>query len=158
MTRWGWDAAIGVALAGFRGGGKVPPELQRMQAEDLVAAVFPDQLACQENVVGDRAIPDHPLVRQTIDDCLHEAMDVEGFERLLRALERGELEVVARDLVEPSPFALEILSARPYAYLDDAPLEERRTQAVGSRRWLDPGSAAGIGKLDPQAIARVQEE
>ncbi len=158
MTRWRWDASIALALPRFRGGAKVPPQLQRMQAEDLVAAVFPDQLACQENVVGDREIPDHPLVRQTIDDCLHEAMDIEGFERLLRALERGELEVVARDLVEPSPFALEILSARPYAYLDDAPLEERRTQAVVSRRWLDPESAADIGRLDPEAIARVKEE
>jgi ATP-dependent Lhr-like helicase len=158
MTRWRWDASIALALPRFRGGAKVPPQLQRMQAEDLVAAVFPDQLACQENVVGDREIPDHPLVRQTIDDCLHQAMDIEGFERLLRALERGELEVFARDLVEPSPLALEILSARPYAYLDDAPLEERRTQAVVSRRWLDPESAADIGKLDAEAIARVKEE
>jgi ATP-dependent Lhr-like helicase len=158
MTRWRWDASIALALPRFRGGAKVPPQLQRMQAEDLVAAVFPDQLACQENVVGDREIPNHPLVRQTIDDCLHEAMDIEGFERLLRALERGELEVLALDLVEPSPFALEILSARPYAYLDDAPLEERRTQAVVSRRWLDPESAADIGKLDAEAIARVKEE
>ena len=158
MTRWRWDASIALALPRFRGGAKVPPQLQRMQAEDLVAAVFPDQLACQENVVGDREIPDHPLVRQTIDDCLHEAMDIDGFERLLRALERGELEVVTRELVEPSPLALEILSARPYAYLDDAPLEERRTQAVVGRRWLDPERAADIGKLDPEAIARVKEE
>jgi len=158
MTRWRWDASIALALPRFRGGAKVPPQLQRMQAEDLVAAVFPDQLACQENVVGDREIPDHPLVRQTIDDCLNEAMDIEGLERLLRALERGELEVIARDLVEPSPLALEILSARPYAYLDDAPLEERRTQAVVGRRWLDPESAADIGKLDAEAIARVKDE
>ena len=158
MTRWRWDASIALALPRFRGGNKVPPQLQRMEAEDLIAAVFPDQLACQENIVGDREIPDHPLVRQTIEDCLFEAMDIEGFENLLRAIERGEVEIETRDLVEPSPLALEILSARPYAFLDDAPLEERRTQAVVSRRWLDPESAADIGRLDPEAIARVREE
>ncbi|MBI3527438.1 MAG: DEAD/DEAH box helicase [Betaproteobacteria bacterium] len=158
LTRWRWDASIALALPRFRGGNKVPPQLQRMEAEDLVAAVFPDQLACQENIVGDREIPDHPLVKQTIDDCLFEAMDIEGFESVLRAIEQGEVEIETRDLVEPSPLALEILSARPYAYLDDAPLEERRTQAVVSRRWLDPESAADIGRLDPEAIARVREE
>ena len=158
LTRWRWDASIALALPRFRGGNKVPPQLQRMEAEDLIAAVFPDQLACQENIVGDREIPDHPLVKQTIEDCLFEAMDIEGFERLLRAIEQGNVEIETRDLVEPSPLALEILSARPYAFLDDAPLEERRTQAVVSRRWLDPESAADIGRLDPEAIARVREE
>jgi ATP-dependent helicase Lhr and Lhr-like helicase len=158
MTRWRWNASIALALLRYRGGNKVAPQLQRMEAEDLIAAIFPDQLACQENIAGDREIPDHPLVNQTVADCLHEAMDVEGFERLLANLERGEVRVTARDLVEPSPLALEILSARPYAFLDDAPLEERRTQAVASRRWLDPESAADIGRLDPDAIARVREE
>ncbi len=158
LTRWRWDASIALALPRFRGGNKVPPQLQRMEAEDLVAAVFPDQLACQENIVGDREIPHHPLVKQTIDDCLFEAMDIEGFESVLRKIEQGEVEIETRDLVEPSPLALEILSARPYAFLDDAPLEERRTQAVVSRRWLDPESAADIGRLDPEAIARVREE
>ncbi|HVY05056.1 MAG TPA: DEAD/DEAH box helicase [Burkholderiales bacterium] len=158
LTRWRWDASIALALPRFRGGNKIPPQLQRMEAEDLVAAVFPDQLACQENIAGDREIPDHPLVNQTIHDCLHEAMDIEGFEQLLRDIERGEVEIETRDLVEPSPLTLEILSARPYAYLDDAPLEERRTQAVVARRWLDPESAADIGRLDPEAIARVREE
>lgn len=158
MTRWRWDATVALALLRFRGGKKTPPQLQRMAAEDLVAAIFPDQLACQENIVGDREIPDHPLVNQTIYDCLHEAMDIEGFEKLLRAMESGEVEIETRDLVEPSPLSLEILTARPYAFLDDAPLEERRTQAVVTRRWLDPESAADIGKLDPDAIARVREE
>jgi ATP-dependent helicase Lhr and Lhr-like helicase len=158
MTRWRWNASIALALLRYRGGTKVVPQLQRMEAEDLIAAIFPDQLACQENIAGDREIPDHPLVSQTVSDCLHEAMDVAGFERLLTRLERGEVRVTARDLVEPSPLALEILSARPYAFLDDAPLEERRTQAVASRRWLDPESAADIGRLDPDAIARVKEE
>ncbi|TLZ07788.1 MAG: ATP-dependent DNA helicase, partial [Gammaproteobacteria bacterium] len=125
---------------------------------DLLAAVFPDQLACAENLPGELEIPDHPLVRQTLRDCLEEAMDAGGFERLLRALESGGIQVLARDLTEPSPLALEVLSARPYAYLDDAPLEERRTQAVMSRRWLDPQSAADLGKLDAEAIRRVREE
>src|SRR5205085_5872058 len=137
---------------------KVPPQLARMEAEDLVAAIFPDQMACAENLVGQREIPDHPLVRQTIADCLSEAMDIDGLERLLARLHSGEIEVVARDLAEPSPLALEVLSARPYAYLDDAPLEERRTQAVMGRRWLAPEDAADLGKLDPEAIARVREE
>ncbi|MGB6451057.1 MAG: DEAD/DEAH box helicase, partial [Steroidobacteraceae bacterium] len=157
-TRWRWAASIALALPRFRGGRRVPPQLVRMQAEDLLAAVFPDQVACAENLQGELEIPDHPLVRQTLRDCLEEAMDIERFEALLRALESGTVRVIARDLTEPSPLALEVLSARPYAYLDDAPLEERRTQAVMSRRWLDPQSAADIGRLDAEAVARVREE
>ena len=157
-TRWRWDASIALALPRFRGGKKVPPQLARMNAEDLLAAVFPDQVACGENLVGDIVVPDHPLVQQTVRDCLEEAMDIEGFERLLTRLVTNQINVEARDLTEPSPLALEVLSARPYAYLDDAPLEERRTQAVMSRRWMDPESAADIGKLDPEAIARVRSE
>ena len=158
MTRWRWVSGVALALPRFRGGKKVPPQLARMEAEDLVAAIFPDQIACAENVPGKREIPDHPLVRQTIDDCLGEAMDLAGLERLLGAIETGTVRVVARDLTEPSPLALEVLSARPYAYLDDAPLEERRTQAVMGRRWLAPEEAADLGRLDPEAIARVREE
>ena len=157
-TRWRWNAVVALALLRFRGGHKVAPQLQRMASEDLLAAIFPDQVACGENIVGDREIPDHPLVRQTIDDCLHEAMDIDGLERVLRAMERGDIKVIARDLTEPSPLALEILSARPYAYLDDAPLEERRTQAVMARRWMDAETAADLGKLDADAIRRVREE
>jgi ATP-dependent helicase Lhr and Lhr-like helicase len=157
-ARWRWSATIALALPRFRGGKKVPPQLARMAAEDLLTSVFPDQVACAENLPGELEIPDHPLVRQTVRDCLEEAMDVEGFEQLLRGLETGKIQVLARDLTEPSPLALEVLSARPYAYLDDAPLEERRTQAVMSRRWLDPESAADIGKLDPDAIQRVRDE
>jgi ATP-dependent Lhr-like helicase len=156
--RWRWDATIALALPRFRGGKKVPPQIARMNAEDLLASVFPDQVACAENLPGELEIPDHPLVRQTIRDCLEDAMDVEGFENLLRGLESGDIRVVACDLTEPSPLALEVLSARPYAFLDDAPLEERRTQAVMSRRWMDPESAADIGKLDADAVNRVREE
>jgi ATP-dependent Lhr-like helicase len=157
-VRWRWDAGIALALPRYRGGKKIPPQIARMNAEDLLASVFPDQVACAENLPGEIEVPDHPLVRQTIRDCLEEAMDIDEFEALLRKLESGEIRVVARDLTEPSPLALEALNARPYAYLDDAPLEERRTQAVMSRRWLDPTEAADIGKLDPEAIARVRAE
>ncbi len=157
-VRWRWNATRALAVPRWRGGRKLPAPLQRIEAEDLLAVTFPDQLACAENLSGDREIPDHPLVRQTIRDCLEEAMDVRGLERLLAGLERGEVRFVARDLVEPSPLAAEILSARPYAFLDDAPLEERRTQAVLSRRWLDPQTAGDLGRLDPAAIERVRRE
>ena len=158
ITRWRWVAGVALALPRFQGGKKVPPQLTRMGAEDLISTVFPDQIACAENLVGEREIPDHPLVSQTITDCLTEAMDLAGLTRLLQRIEAGEISVVARDLTEPSPLALEVLSARPYAYLDDAPLEERRTQAVMGRRWLAPEAAADLGRLDADAIKRVQEE
>jgi ATP-dependent Lhr-like helicase len=157
-TRWRWVAGVALALPRFRGGKKVPAPLARMDAEDLLAAIFPDQVACAENLAGAREIPDHPLIRQTIADCLGEAMDLGGLERLLAGIETGEIGIVARDLVEPSPLALEVLAARPYAYLDDAPLEERRTQAVIGRRWLAPEAAGELGRLDPEAIARVRGE
>jgi ATP-dependent Lhr-like helicase len=158
VTRWRWTASVALALPRFRGGRKVPPPLARMNAEDLLASVFPDQVACAENRAGEIEIPDHPLVTQAIRDCLEEAMDIEAFERVLKRIESGDIRIVARDLTEPSPLALEVLSARPYAYLDDAPLEERRTQAVMSRRWIDPKSAADLGRLDAEAIARVRAE
>ena len=158
MTRWRWVAGVALALPRFRGGKKVPPQLARMEAEDLIATIFPDQLACAENLVGEREIPDHLLVRQTIADCLGDAMDLDGLQQLLSGLASGGIRVVTRELTEPSPLALEVLSARPYAYLDDAPLEERRTQAVMARRWLAPETAADLGRLDPEAIARVREE
>ena len=157
-TRWRWVASVALALPRFRGGRKVPPQLMRMQAEDLIAAIFPDQIACAENLVGEREVPDHPLTNQAIADCLHEAMDIVGLERLLNRLEAGDIRVVACDLTQPSPLALEALSARPYAFLDDAPLEERRAQAVMARRWHDPQSASELGRLDPQAIERVRNE
>ena len=157
-VRWRWNANVSLAIPRFRGGAKVPPNIQRMQAEDLVAAVFPDQIACAENLAGPRAIPDHPLVEQTIADALTEAMDIDGLESLVTRLRDGEIRVVSRDLTEPSPLAAEVLDARPYAFLDDAPLEERRTRAVSMRRGLDPASAADIGRLDVDAIDRVCEE
>ena len=158
ITRWRWVAGVSLALPRFRGGKKVPPQLSRMAAEDLIASVFPDQIACAENLTGEREVPEHPLVDQTISDCLHEAMDLTGLKRLLHGLESGAIRVVARDLNQPSPLALEVLTARPYAFLDDAPLEERRTQAVMSRRWLDPETASDLGRLDADAIVRVKQE
>jgi ATP-dependent helicase Lhr and Lhr-like helicase len=157
-TRWRWNATISLAVPRRSGARKVRPQLQRILADDFLAAVFPDQAACLENVAGRREIPDHPLVQQTLRDCLSEAMDIEGLERLLGEIARGETRVIARDLTEPSPLAQEILNAKPYAFLDDAPLEERRTRAVVSRRWLDPLSAADLGRLDPEAIERVRRE
>ena len=151
-VRWRWNATTALALPRFVGGRKVAPQLQRMKSEDLLASVFPDQVACAENLAGEREVPDHPLVAQTLDDCLHEAMDAEGWLRLLRRIEAGEVQVIARDLPAPSPLAAEVLNARPYAFLDDAPLEERRTQAVQSRRYTDPESADDLGRLDAEAI------
>jgi ATP-dependent helicase Lhr and Lhr-like helicase len=157
-TRWRWVAGVALALPRFRAGKKVPPQFLRMQAEDLISAVFPDQIACGENLVGEREIPDHPLTNQAISDSLNEAMDINGLERLLARLESGTVRVIACDLTQPSPLALEALSGRPYAFFDDAPLEERRTQAVMARRWHDPQSASELGRLDTQAIARVRAE
>jgi ATP-dependent Lhr-like helicase len=157
-TRWRWNATISLAIKRSRAGKKTPAPLQRMAAEDLIALVFPDQLACAENLTGEREIPDHPLVRQTLYDSLHEAMDIDGLSALLAAMETGEVQVVTRDLPQPSALAQEILRARPYAYLDDAPLEERRTQAVAARRWLDPETAAQFGQLDAAAIEAVRNE
>ncbi|HEX3890497.1 MAG TPA: helicase-related protein, partial [Verrucomicrobiae bacterium] len=156
--RWRWNATRSLALPRMRGGKKIPAPLQRMESENLLAAVFPDQLACLENIAGDREVPDHPLVNQTIEDCLIEAMDIHGLENLLRKIERGEIECIARDLPEPSPLASEILNARPYAFLDNAPLEERRTQAVYTRRASETSSQNGLGILDAAAIERVCEE
>jgi ATP-dependent Lhr-like helicase len=158
-THWRWNATIALAVRRMRNGRKTPAQLQRMDAEDLLATVFPEQLACAENLPGgDLPIPTHPLVKQTMRDCTQGAMDVEGLKRLLERIESGEVEVVCRDLTSPSPLAQEILGARPFAFLDDAPAEERRTLAVQSRRYLDAAEAAELGRLDPAAIARVCDE
>ena len=157
-ARFRWNATTALALPRFIGGRKVAPQLQRMKSEDLMATVFPDQVACLENIVGEREVPDHPLVAQTMHDCLREAMDVDGWLALLRRLESGDVEVVARDLAGPSPFTAEILSARPYAFLDDAPLEERRTRAVQSRGFGGVEQAGDLGRLDPGAVEAARED
>jgi len=154
-ARWRWNATTSLAIPRYSGGRKLAPQLLRMRSEDLLASVFPDQAACLENIVGERELPDHPLVEQTLDDCLNEAMDCQGWLDVLRRIERGEITLLSRDLPAPSPLAMEILNANPYAFLDDAPLEERRTRAVQSRRWSDPASNDDLGALDPAAIADV---
>jgi len=156
-TRWRWDASRALAIPRRQANRKVPPNIQRMRAEDLLAAVFPAQAGCQENVTGALELPDHPLIRQTMADCLHEAMDLDGFISVLERIENGEIQLYARDTVEPSPMAHEILNGKPYTYLDDAPLEERRTRAVTMRRSL-PENARDLGALDEDAIARVRDE
>jgi ATP-dependent Lhr-like helicase len=158
-THWRWNATIALAVRRFRNGRKMPAQLQRMDSEDLLATVFPEQLACAENLPGgDLAIPDHPLVRQTMHDCIRVAMDVDGLKALLEGFESESIEVVCRDLTSPSPLAQEILAARPFAFLDDAPAEERRTLAVQSRRYMGINEAAELGRLDPAAISRVCDE
>lgn len=157
-ARWRWNAGRALAVLRFSGGRKVPAPVQRMRSDDLLAAVFPDQAACAENLAGEIRVPDHPLVRETIDNCLREAMDVDGLAALLEAVRSGAAETVAVETPEPSPFAQEILNANPYAFLDDAPLEERRARAVQMRRTLAPGLAASAGALDPQAIEQVERE
>ncbi len=157
-TRWRWNATIALAVLRFRGGRRTPPYFQRSDAEDLVTALFPEQIACGENIAGDREVPDHPLIEQTLRDCLYETMDIEGLERVLAQVEAGQIAVSACDLTTPSPLAAEILSAKPYAFLDDAPAEERRTMAVHSRSFLDPAEALDLAVLDQGAIDAVYGE
>jgi ATP-dependent helicase Lhr and Lhr-like helicase len=156
-ARWRWNATRALAILRMRGGKKVAPQIQRMRAEDLLASCFPDAAACAENLTGPIRIPDHVLVRETIDNCLREAMDLDGLTEVLRAVESGAIKTVAVDTPEPSPFCHEILNANPYAYLDDAPLEERRARAVTLRRTIRSDAEAGTGILDPAAIAGVTE-
>ena len=156
-TRWRWVANRSLAILRFQGGRRVPSPLQRIRSDDLLAAIFPEQAACLEHIVGDIEIPDHPLIRETLKECQTDAMDVEGLEATIRALEAGEIECHAIDTREPSPFSQEILNANPYAYLDDAPLEERRTRAVQSRRSLPEGEE-NLAQLDGDAIREVAEE
>ena len=158
QARWRWNVTRSLAVLRQEKGKKVPAPIQRMRADDLLAAAFPAQAACAETVVGDIEVPEHPIVRQTVEDCLTEAMNVEGLVATLTAIERGHIRLVARDTTEPSPLAHEILNAKPYAFLDDAPLEERRTQAVMTRRTLDAKSAGDLGALDAEAIERVREQ
>jgi ATP-dependent Lhr-like helicase len=157
-ARWRWNLNRALAVLRMRGGRRNPPAIQRMESDDLMAAVFPTLAACQENVApGPIEIPDHPLVSQTLEDCLREAMDVDGLRVLLSEIEAGRVQVVTRDTVEPSVLAHEILNGRPFTFLDDAPLEERRSRAVQLRRGL-PLEARDLGRLDPAAIERVREE
>jgi ATP-dependent Lhr-like helicase len=158
QTRWRWDATRALALLRFQGGKKVPPQIQRIRSDDLLASVFPDVAACFENIEGDIRIPDHPLVSEVMKDVLTEALDIDGLADVLRGIEQGRIRCLAVDTPVPSQFSHEILNANPYAYLDDAPLEERRARAVEMRRVLPASVLEEVGALDPAAIAQVQQE
>ena len=157
-TRWRWDANRSLALLRFQGGKKVPPQIQRIRSDDLLASVFPDVAACPENLEGDIRIPDHPLIQEVMKDVLTEAMDIDGLRRVIDGIRNGAIRCLAVDTPVPSQFSHEILNANPYAYLDDAPLEERRARAVQMRRMLPEAVLNEVGRLDQQAIARVREE
>ncbi|HEV8397541.1 MAG TPA: DEAD/DEAH box helicase [Vicinamibacterales bacterium] len=157
-TRWRWNATISLAVPRARGSRRVAPQLQRMLADDLMASVFPDAAACLENIPGDRQLPDHPLVNQTVRDCLQEAMDFDGLRDILTRIHRGEFRLLARDTPEPSVFATAILNAKPYAFMDDAPLEERRVHAVQTRRGRDDRSVEEGAVLDAAAVQKVRQE
>ena len=157
-TRWRWNASRALMLARFQGGKRVAPQIQRMRADDLLASVFPDAAACPENLEGELQIPDHPLVREVMKDALTEAMDLEGLKHVLARILDGTIDCVSVDTPMPSAFAHEILNANPYAYLDDAPLEERRARAVEMRRALPDSVLSSLGRLDPAALSEVRSQ
>ncbi len=158
LVRWRWNVTRALAVLRQRNGKKVPPHLQRFRADDLLTAVFPMQTACFEHRTGDLVPPDHPLVRQSIHDCLTEVMDLSGWQRILRQIEAGQIMLVARDTREPSPFSHQLVNANVYAFLDNAPLEERRARAVAVRRTFRPEDVSDLGQLDAAAIAKVRTE
>ena len=155
QNRWRWNATRALQVSRAKHGKKVPPALQRFRSEDLLTAVFPKLTGCQENVVGDIELPDHPLVKQTMDDCLFEAHDMDALKEVLRRIEQGEIELLARDTREPSPFSYELINANPYAFLDGGEVAERRARAVSTRRSLSVESVQDLGRLDPEAISQV---
>ena len=157
QSRWRWNLNRALVVLRWKGGRRNPPPIQRMESDDLMAALFPDAAACQENVTGPIEIPDHPLVRQTVHDTLTEGLDIDGLTDLLDGIESGRVRVHFRDTTEASTFSHEILTAKPYAFLDDAEAVDRRTRAVPLRRGL-PVDLGSIGRLDPEAIARVVDE
>ncbi|MGZ8231305.1 MAG: DEAD/DEAH box helicase, partial [Burkholderiales bacterium] len=157
-SRWRWTTTLALAVPRSRNGMRVPAQIQRMYAEDLLQGVFPDAAACFENIQGAREVPDHPLVNQAMRDALEEAMDLPGLVGILQRIERGEIECRARETPEPSVFSHELVNSAVYTFLDDAPLEERRTHAVYTRRSTEPRDADDLGALDPAAIERVREE
>jgi len=158
QVRWRWNVTRALAVLRRSGGKKVPPHLQRFRSEDLLSACFPETVGCLENHHGPVEIPDHPLVRQTMFDCLHEAMDIDRWLAMLDDVEAGRVRFIAKETREPSPFAAELLNANPYAFLDDAPLEERRTRAISTRRGASADAVADLARLDPDAIRQVVAE
>src|SRR5690606_6245109 len=158
QIRWRWNATRALAVLKMRAGKRVPPAMQRVRSDDLMTNIFPAQTQCQEHVTGDSELPHHPLVRQTMYDCLHEAIDLPGLIKFLEGVEAGEVEFVARDTREPSPFSYELLNANPYAFLDDAGLEERRARAVATRHSYTAADFDDLASLDPAAVSQVVAE
>src|SRR6202034_2457787 len=157
-TRWRWAAGRSLQLLRFSKGKRIAPQVQRTRSEDLMASVFPQAAACFETIVGDIQIPDHPLVREVMQDVLQEAMDLEGLRAVLEAMHDGRIKCVAVDTTTPSAFAHELINANPYAFLDDAGLEERRTRAVQMRGMLPDAVLGEAGRLSPDAIAEIRHE
>ena len=157
-TRWRWDANRALALLRYWNGKKIPLQIQRTRSADLLASVFPDVAQCQENADGPIVVPDHPLLREVMKDIFQEALDLEGLKDVLRKMRSGEIKCIAVDTPVPSVFSHEILNSNPYAYLDDAPLEERRARAVEMRRTLPESVLQEVGALDPAAIAEVRAD
>jgi len=158
QVRWRWNLSRSLVVLRQQGGKRVPPHMQRFRSDDLMAAVFPETVGCLENHSGDVEIPGHPLVRQTMHDCLHEAMDINALVALMQRVRSGEVAFIGRDTREPSPFSYELLNANPYAFLDGAPLEERRVRAVATRRTLSPEDLRELARLDPDAVSQVRRE
>jgi ATP-dependent helicase Lhr and Lhr-like helicase len=158
QVRWRWNVTRALQVLRRRGAKKVPPALQRFRADDLLSAVFPRLTGCQEHSAGEIELPDHPLARQTMEDCLHEPLDIDGLTEILRAVERGEITYVARDTREPSPFAAELLNANPYAFLDGGEIQERRARAVSTPRVMSIEAVRDLGRLDTRAIEQVVRE
>lgn len=158
QVRWRWNLNRALVVLRQQNGKRVPPHMQRFRSDDLMAAVFPETVGCLENHHGDVEIPDHPLVRQTMHDCLHEATDIDALVALLARVRDGQVKFIGRDTREPSPFSYELINANPYAFLDGAPLEERRVRAVATRRAISPADLRDLARLDPDAIAVVRRE
>ena len=157
-TRWRWDASRSLQLLRFQKGRKIAPQIQRIRSDDLLASVFPQAAACFENIEGDIQIPDHPLVQEVMRDVLQEAMDLDGLKAVIEAMHDGRIRCVAVDTTTPSAFAHELINAKPYAFLDDAGLEERRTRAVQLRGVLPDSELGEAGRLSQQAIDEIRHE
>ncbi|REK09911.1 MAG: DEAD/DEAH box helicase [Planctomycetota bacterium] len=158
QVRWRWNLTRALVVLRQQNGKRVPPHMQRFRSDDLMAAVFPETVGCLENHSGDVEIPDHPLVRQTMHDCLHEAMDIDALVEVFARVRDEQIHFIGRDTREPSPFCYELLNANPYAFLDGAPLEERRVRAVATRRTMNPDDMRDLARLDPDAVAQVRAE
>ncbi len=158
QLRFRWVVTTALLVERRKAGKKVPPSLQRFLTDDLMTAIFPKLTGCQEEHTGDHIIPDHPLIKQTMDDCFNEALNFDELIRILKKVEQGEITFVAKETREPSPFCYELLNANPYAFLDGGEAIDRRTRAVGTRRSLTVESVDDLGRLDPLAIERVLEQ